>query len=95
MVFSHGLRVHCIALVYIIVVLYILSFAIRQPMRSQIREHLAIDCTCLTMPALIHQDGYNTNLYHLTFIKVEYYVCFIISVMLSFTLLPAVLHPGA
>ena len=38
-------------------------------MQSQIRGHL--DCACLTMPASIHQDGYITNVYHLTFIKVK------------------------
>ena len=45
------------------------------------------------MPAYIRQDGYNTNC---TFIKGEImFVSFIIIIMLSFTLLPAVLHPGA
>ena len=32
---------------------------------------MALMIPCLTMPASICQDGYNTNLYHLTFIKVK------------------------
>ena len=32
---------------------------------------MALMIPCLTMPMSICQDGYNTNLYHLTFIKVK------------------------
>ena len=36
---------------------------------------MALMIPCLTMPASIRQYGYNTNLYHLTFIKVKLIIC--------------------